>query len=409
MADDHNFTEGQSKALSIAARLASSISCACAIYMAVKAYQSRERMYHRLILGISLHLISYSAWFMYGTAAVPSEYSDLIWGARGTIQTCSAQGFFLQVAMAIPFYYASLSVYSFQAVRYNFDIAKYQWIEKWIHLGVHFFPVGSAIYLLYLEAFNPTGHYQCWIASVPFGCGEGNDGMECERGPQNIEQIAWIFAALPTFLYLLVPVGVMVSLYLLVRKRQRSTANINDRSMDHYPWKSKLVAQQAALYLLGLFWTYIFGMINNGVQWIGDTTVFAISLISVINVNLMGVWILLIYRYFRVIIPRKSMRRTSSSGSSSAAGRNNNPIRARRTILRSTATSGNESGRAGEEDDAEKEDVHTIIGAEAASFNIFDGTNATGAFSQYIFDADSEDEAEDQQETTQWDEVQEHV
>jgi len=43
------------------------------------------------------------------------------------------------------------------------------------------------------------------------------------------------------------------------------------------------------------------------------------------------------------------------------------------------------------------------------SFNIFDGTNASGNFSQFIFDGDSDDERNDNYETRKWNTAQDHI
>eukprot|EP00536_Pseudo-nitzschia_multiseries_P006294 jgi/Psemu1/304012/fgenesh1_kg.131_\ len=43
------------------------------------------------------------------------------------------------------------------------------------------------------------------------------------------------------------------------------------------------------------------------------------------------------------------------------------------------------------------------------SFNIFDGTNATGAYASYIFDGDSDDERVDDSETRKWSAVQDRI
>ena len=45
----------------------------------------------------------------------------------------------------------------------------------------------------------------------------------------------------------------------------------------------------------------------------------------------------------------------------------------------------------------------------AASFNIFDGTNASGPFAAFIFEGDEEDERRDTGETEHWDAVQSHL
>lgn len=501
--DEIMFSESQSKALSIATRIAACISFGCALYMAHKAYKSRDRMFHRLMLGLSIHLIIYSCWYMYGTAAVPSGTPG-VWRPRGTIQTCTAQGFFLQVSFAIPIYYSFLSLYSFQAVRYNFDVDRYQWIEKWIHLIVHIFPLGSAFYLLHIEAFNPSGHLLCWIDSIPFGCGHGS-GIECQRGPQNIEQIAWIFAGLPALLMLLFPTFVMLALYILVRRRTSKRMTYNNTpaatatgntptSTSHPPpflLTPPLVAKQAGVYLLGTYWTYLWAMINNGLQWIGDKKLFATAFMAVININLMGVWILLVYRYFRVVIPKKTTTRTTAttrstttttgaitrSMSSSSLTNNNKELpniaeskndmgdfaveeiaddermsqpethntaapttattQTRTTstatsILKSASSAGrllrsrflvhtgggrnhhassvDATGHVSRISISNNNDKHSAIPSSSPpTFNIFDGSNATGAFAQYVFDGDSEDAEEEQHESIMWSQVQSHV
>lgn len=43
------------------------------------------------------------------------------------------------------------------------------------------------------------------------------------------------------------------------------------------------------------------------------------------------------------------------------------------------------------------------------SFNIFDGTNATGAFADFIHDGDSDDERADNAQTTHWSSVQDQI
>ena len=44
-----------------------------------------------------------------------------------------------------------------------------------------------------------------------------------------------------------------------------------------------------------------------------------------------------------------------------------------------------------------------------SSFNIFDGTNATGGFSEFVHGGDSDDEEADNNETKHWNTIQDHV
>ena len=179
--DDDNFTDAQRFTLAIVPRIAACISLLSSVYMAVAAFRQRKsRIYHRLMFGLTIHMIQYSVWNIYGPAAVPVGTPN-VWGAAGSTQTCTAQGFFLQVSQAGYFYYVLLAVYSFQAVRHNFNEEKYIWMEKWIHVAVHIWPFGTAFYLLSIEAFNFLGHYSCWIASIPFGCGNDTGNKICSR------------------------------------------------------------------------------------------------------------------------------------------------------------------------------------------------------------------------------------
>ena len=168
------FTESQSKAISLGARIAASVSICCGLYMIVKCYQSRDRIFHRLMLCLSVYLVTCSIWTVYGTSAVPyiEDAPFNVWGAAGTTKTCTAQGFFSHISQAIGLYYTGLSVYSLQAVRFNFQVQKYQWIEKYIHFFIALWAFGSGFYLLSLEAFNPSPDRGCYIHSRPLACGK---------------------------------------------------------------------------------------------------------------------------------------------------------------------------------------------------------------------------------------------
>lgn len=360
--DIETYDEEQQKFMSIGAKLAAAVSFCAASLMARTAWGNRDRLFHRLMLGIALHIISDTSWEMYGTAAVPKGTPG-VWGARGTVETCTAQGFFGQMAFAIPFYYVSMSIYSFQAVRSNFELSKYLWVEKWIHVCVHIFPVGSAVYLVTLDAFNSTG-FTCWVGSIPFGCGEEN-GIECERGPQNIEKVAILVLAVPLAFVLLCPTFVMFFMYCYVRKRQ-----------DTIKLEATAVAKQAGLYLLALYACYAFPICNKSLQIFGARKYFFLDLLAQVNINLLGVYIFLIYSHFRV--------KTSPSQSCTT-----------KTPECNNVTDGKQKRKC-------TMDVPMSPASSKATFNIFDGTNAGGAFAEFIFDGDSEDEEADQLESNRW-------
>ena len=104
---------------------------------------------------------------------------------------------------------------------------------------------------------------------------------------------------------------------------------------------------------------------------------FGLDLLSHVNVNLLGFFMLLIYRYFStthtVPIPEN---------------------------LKDTVSS---------EYPPEAEEAGRSSSSRSWSFNIFDGTNATGNFADYVYEGDSEDEANDAIETDRWRDIQDHV
>ena len=133
MADDTSFTQEQLFILVVVQRAASSVSFLSATYIVVMAFRNRHRVYHRLMLGMACHMIVFSVCELISTAAMPEtyndeesdEYSHYSWRPKGTIQTCEAQGFLIQFSgISFFLYYAFLSLYSFLAVRHNFQVTK---------------------------------------------------------------------------------------------------------------------------------------------------------------------------------------------------------------------------------------------------------------------------------------------
>ena len=435
--DLYFFTRNQVIALAIVPRIAACISLVCGIYMAKTAYGYRHRktgMYHRLMFGLSMHVILYSTWHVIGTAAVPINTPDTF-GNIGTITTCTIQGFFLQLSYCISFYYVILSFYSFIAVRNNFNlvpiIKRYfrgnvLLFEGTFHILVHIFPVGSAIYLVTIDAYNPTGHLGCWIASKPFGCGidssspsknddvdvddNDDDIIPCTRGPQNIEFIAWMFGGLPALFVLIIPTVVMIILYLEVRRKQ-STIQI----------KAISVAKQSSLYLFGLYWCYIFPMINNGIQRIGvQRKFFPTAILAGININLQGVWFLLIYRHFHIRRRRTTTATNNndhsmnSTATTSGDVKKTNNENSEKNCKGGRSNDGNcTSSKPSEVDLTTTTTSPSISSTTTLTFNIFDGTSSSydpsSPFAKYIFDGDSEDEHGDQLQSQQWNTIQRHV
>lgn len=70
----------------------------------------RKHPYHRLLLGMSVYDILESVWNFASTWALPRDTQD-VWQPKGTTATCTTQGFFLTLSVAVPIYNAFLSLY----------------------------------------------------------------------------------------------------------------------------------------------------------------------------------------------------------------------------------------------------------------------------------------------------------
>ena len=353
---DH-FDERQLMLLSISTRAAAVISLVCSVYMAQAAWRQRTRLYHRIIFCLSCHLMMYSLWNLYGSAAIPADTPNS-WGAVGTVRTCTAEGFGIQLSYTVPFYYVFLSLYSYVAVGHNFNVTRYAWVEPWIHLGAHIFPVVSALYVWHIQAFNYGGNgLACWINSLPLGCGD-DSGVPCTRGPENISFVTWIHAGLPICFVLVFPTCVILALYCRVRKRQ-----------DTIQLQANTVASQGACYLCALYWSYLFAAIHRE----SGRKYFGLGILAAVNLNLLGFWMLLIYLHFR-----------------------RNPSHAKRQQNAEPTVSPSSNEQAPKQ-------------PRAFEFSIFDGSNPVSELADFVFAGDELDEAEDLAETHKWADIQQHL
>ena len=383
------WSERELKVIAIVPRCAAAIGLASALFMGVTAFRHAGRLYHRFMLALSAHLCLFSAANVVGTTAIPAGTSNT-WGAVGNVTTCSAQGFVLQLSLAAPFYYVLLSLYSFLAVWHNFNVQQYLWVEKWIHVGVHVFPVTSAFYLLSIQAYNQPGEdpgTTCWIDSLPFGCGDNDNDSDntppCTRGPQNISQVAGIFAGLPVLFIMVFPAVVMTALYVQVRRHQERI---------HIP--ASLVAKQAAVYLFALYLTYGVTIVDHSLGWKADKAAgFAMSIVSVVTINLIGVWFLVVYVYFSMPVAPITMGQSGQQQRQQRQQQHQTQAPQEQSATELSLRSSSRGKRAD----------------RSISFNIFDGTNPNGDFAEFIFEGDSEDEEIDRKETAQWSAIQNHV
>ena len=444
--------EYQQQIINLVVRAASFISLIAAthlIYTVMKSKYYRKRIFHKMMMCCSCHIVLFNILLIWGQAAVPiqeqlqdsssSSLGSYYPGAHGTIATCTIQGFLLHLLfLAVPYYYVSLPILCLIAFargnKYNkkrqrppppkltnsqphssrhngynshHQYRHYQqqqrqqqqqersrWISKlrlslFIHVCVYLIPIATGMYLLSLNAFNPSLNI-CFSGSYPLGCGDQSQQqqqtLKCERGPQNFDAISQLLGTIQVGTMFLLPAIIMfiycikVRLLLFSRRDSRSAR------------LASLVAKQAALYVLALYWTCLPTFIN----WIimfrvrKGQYVFVSHLIAVTFGALQGVWFYIPYWYFR------SDDRVEMIADAAVGG----------TATPTTLEEGKEVDidAAGTRKKTKVEDITASTGRSSScssfkpEFSIFDGgsTDAldpTSPWSKYLYGDEGEDDS----------------
>ena len=380
-------------------------------------------------------MLVWSPWVVYGTAAVPPGTPDT-YGAIGNTTTCTMQGFFNQLSgMCIALYYAGLSAYSWAVVVHgNFDPTKYSFIEDYIHAVVHTFPVGSAVYLLSIEAYNSTG-LTCYISSIPFGCGD-DSGIECVRGPQNITTVIWAAAGVPGLFCVLFPTLVMLTLFCKVCRIHAANATAVQSRQLLFGMTPSTVCRQAAVYLGAIYLIYLPQYAYFILSVMADEKRFGAAVTMSVIATSRGLWIALVYRYFSsygssaafgglrfrlhpnfrlmsVKRHKRGIKRTSSvTGSLPTESEETNPT-ASVDERQQQQQDGEGPSAVSNDVDNDKKRLHRKTMVHNSSFrNIFDGTNIAGVgsnrFADFVFKEDEEDAEEDYLESKFWSECEDY-
>lgn len=109
-----DLSESQLKTLAIIPRITGAFSTLGSFSIMYDIWKDREhklkRPYYRILLGMSLFDFISSIAFGLATLPMPVD-TPFVYGARGTTQTCTAQGFFIQWMLGSVFYNFVLSLY----------------------------------------------------------------------------------------------------------------------------------------------------------------------------------------------------------------------------------------------------------------------------------------------------------
>jgi hypothetical protein len=178
------FSESQLKAAAIVPKVAAFPSILGSLFIiqhVLRSKKRRGRVYHRILLLMSVNDLVYSFKAFISTWPQPRDTPDwLSYGSVGNAATCTAAGFLGHgSALTSIVYNLSLTIFFLMVVRYGWKESQ---IKKRVEFWLHFVPflVGwsTATAGLFLKLFNAFG-WTCWINSYPLGC---TDNVDCERG-----------------------------------------------------------------------------------------------------------------------------------------------------------------------------------------------------------------------------------
>ena len=156
------------KALAIIPKFTGMLSFICSGFLVLHILQSkkqRKSSYSRIIVGLSMaDCFSSFFGFFLSTWPMPAE-TWLAYGATGTVQTCSMQGFFLQLGLCgATLYQASLVCYYFLTIVKGMSKSRVKKWEPFLHAIPCITALGTAIAGLVLDLYNPmTRGSMCWI------------------------------------------------------------------------------------------------------------------------------------------------------------------------------------------------------------------------------------------------------
>lgn len=167
--------------------------------------QKRSHPYHRLLLAMSVYDVTEAMGNFMSTWPIPEETMyNQVW-AVGNRQTCTVQGFVLQLAIAVPIYNAMLALYYMLVINHNVsDRTLRTVVEPCVHAAAFLFSFGTAIVATVMGLFNNSNLW-CWIAPYPRGCKDSwtyGDEADCIRG-DNYWIFRWAFYFSPLWLCIL--------------------------------------------------------------------------------------------------------------------------------------------------------------------------------------------------------------
>jgi len=140
---------------------------------------------------------------------------------RGTVETCTAQGFLAHMGLGVPMYNASICFYYLLSIKYQIqDKTLMRWMIPFAHTFIFLWIFGTGIYAVVQKLFNFAGVLGCYLGKGAREC--QIDPRYCDRG-QGSEDFELYFVLIPLGLCFAVVVSCMARIYFAVRAMETRT------------------------------------------------------------------------------------------------------------------------------------------------------------------------------------------
>jgi len=215
--------------------------------------RSQNYAIDRLLLGMGITDLSFSAGWFLTTWPSPKENADWLWGASGNTQTCSAQAFFISLGFwGTPIYNTIISFYYRAMIEWNWTDDRLLRYDKYVHGAIwSAMLLRSSIYLG-MKYFNAYGVI-CYVQSLPPDC---NDD-DCVRGDKNTWKIGIFEQIFPLWPCLLLNAYFMARVYWSIRKVAHRTKNLVLSPGDGLFEQLRHLKMQASLYVLVMYFCLV--------------------------------------------------------------------------------------------------------------------------------------------------------
>lgn len=213
------------------------------------------RVHSRILLIMSI--IDVLSSFAFGLGSLPTPRDVTCAYGYGNYSTCTAQGFFIQLALSVPAYNAMMAIYFLAMIRYNMNETCLRKAEPYLHAIVLIPTFGVAIAGACQNLYFRDSS-QCWI---------NIDELDGKQGRFMI-----IFSLSFGCISTVILHSCMMSIYCLLRKRAKMINNIYLNDSHHFSGDdesrevsgveiaAKEAAYQALLYWIG--YCFSFGVIS---------------------------------------------------------------------------------------------------------------------------------------------------